>query len=81
MPTTEWADYRFTLKEGCVSESGKDDAPCFLACEPKTRELSIVGDNTGALYIRFHESVRYAEAQGIASLLNDKVKCISYTRF
>jgi hypothetical protein len=39
MAGTDSADYKFTVKEGSVSQSGADDAPVFLMCEPISKEL------------------------------------------
>jgi hypothetical protein len=49
-------------------------------CEPKTNELSIVG-NGGFLGIRLKPGVRYAEAQEIARYLREHIIGISYTKF
>ena len=77
--TTDTADYKFTVKEGGPSRNGAHDAPTWLMCEPKTKELDIVGDH-GFLSIRLRPDIRVAEAQEIARYLQDRVIGISYTR-
>jgi len=76
---TNFADYKYTVKEGHPSEDGKDDAPIWLMCEPMENELEIVGDR-GFLGIHLNKDVKMDEAREIARLLNSKVRGISYTK-
>lgn len=76
---TEYADYKFTVKEGQPSLIDADDAPTWLMCEPRTRELSIVGDR-GFLSIHLRPDIRVDEAQAIARYLQERVTGIGYTR-
>lgn len=79
MSSTEITEYVFTVKEGEASASGKDDAPVWLMCEPKTHELSIVG-NKGFLGMRLKSGVRLDEAQEIARYLREHIVGVSYTK-
>ena len=80
MSSTEYADYKFTVKEGEPSRSGADDAPTWLMCEPMTKELSAVG-NRGFLSLRLREGTTVVEAQKIARYLAEHVTGIGHTRF
>lgn len=80
MSSTEYADYKFTVKEGEPSKSGADDAPTWLMCEPMTRELSAVG-NRGFLSLRLREGTTVAQAQEIARYLQQHVTGIGHTSF
>jgi hypothetical protein len=79
MSTTDFADYKFTVKEGQASRSGADDAPTWLMCEPMTKELPVVGDR-GFLSLRILEGTTVAQAQEIARYLQERVTGIGYTR-
>jgi len=79
MSTTEFADYAFTIKEGEASANGKDDAPVWLMCEPRSRELSIVG-NSGYLGFRLMPGVKIEEAQKIVQYLREHIVGITYTK-
>jgi hypothetical protein len=79
MSTTDAAEYKFTVKEGEASATGKDDAPLSLMCEPTSKELDIVG-NHGFLSIRLAKGTTYEEAQSFAKILQKKVSGISYTK-
>jgi hypothetical protein len=80
MSTTETADYKFTVKEGQASKSGADDAPTSLMCEPRTRDLSIVGDK-GFLSFKLRPDIRVEEAHEISKYLQDRIIGVSFTRF
>lgn len=80
MSSTEYADYKFTVKEGEPSKTGSDDAPTWLMREPMTRELSAVGDR-GFLSLRLREGTTVAQAQEIARYLQKHVTGIGHTRF
>jgi hypothetical protein len=80
MATTEDAKYRFTVKEGQASASGKDDAPTSLMLELSDgKGLSILQD--GFLLLRLRPGTSVAEAQEIARYLQDRVTAVSHTRF
>ncbi len=77
MTTTERADYKFAVKEGSPTKSGADDAPVFLACEPRTKQLSIVGKGTLTLCLRPGTTV--LKAQQIARYLQQHITHVAYT--
>lgn len=79
MSKTDFADYKYTIKEGQPSQDGKDDAPIWLMCEPMENELEIVGDH-GFLGIHLNRDIKMDEAREIARLLNSKVMGISHTK-
>ncbi len=78
MSTTEVADYTFTIKESQPSPEKEDDA-IWLMCEPKSKELSIVGED-GFLGLRLKPGARIGEAQEVARYLRDHVAGISFTK-
>ena len=77
MSSTETATYRFTVKEGEPSASGKDDAPVSLMLEPTTGDLSILKD--GFLSLRLPEGTKIERGHEIAKYLNANVAAISFT--
>jgi len=79
MSTPDIADYKFTVKEGSPSQTGVDDAPTWLMCEPMTSELSIVGDR-GFLSLRLPEGTTVDQAQDIARYLQKHITGVQYTR-
>lgn len=70
--------YVFEVKEGEVSESGRDDAPVSLYCQPTDSELSIVG--SGFLSINLKRGTTVQQATAIAKYLAEHIDSISYTR-
>ncbi len=79
MSKTEIAEYTFTVKEASPLESG-GDAPAYLMCEPKGRELSILGRNrlgrNKFLTIELMPGTSVDRAQEVAAILNDNVSGI-----
>ena len=73
----EIADYAFTVKEGGAVPSVDPSAPIWIMCEPRTKELSIVG--TGFLSLRLRAGTSIATAQEIAKELQAHVDGIGYT--
>ena len=78
MVKLDYADYKFTVKEGSPSVSGADDAPVSLCCEPITSELSIVG--SGYLSIHLKKGISCDDAQEIAKNLEQWIEKISYVK-
>ena len=76
MAMTEIAEYTFTVKEGSPPESS-GDAPTYLMCEPRGRELSILGRNrlgrNKFLTIELLPGTSIERAQEVAAILNDNV--------
>ena len=79
MAKTETVEYTFTVKEGPLSESGAE-APTYLMCEPRGRELSILGRNK-FLTIELLPGTSVDRAQDIAAYLNENVSGIGVTTF
>ncbi len=79
MSKTEFADYKFTVKEFEPSASG--NARTFLACEPMTEEFSFFDDNKGFLSIHLKEGIDVTEAAEIARYLQSKVTRFAITTF
>ena len=79
MSKTEIAEYTFTVKEASPLESG-GDAPTYLMCEPKGRELSILGRNrlghNKFLTIELMPGTSVDRAQEVAAILNANVSGI-----
>ncbi len=84
MAKTEIAEYTFTVKEGSPPESG-GDAPTYLMCEPRGRDLSILGRNrlgrNKILTIELLPGTSVDRAQEVAAILNDNVSGIGVTTF
>ncbi len=84
MAKTEIAEYTFTVKEGSPPESG-GDAPTYLMCEPRGRDLSILGRNrlgrNKILTIELLPGTSVDRAQAVAAILNDNVSGIGVTTF
>jgi hypothetical protein len=78
MPQTEFADYKFTVKEFEPDASGK--ARTFLACEPMTEEFSYLDGNKGFLSIHLKEGIDVNEAAEIARYLQSKVARFAITK-
>jgi hypothetical protein len=74
----DYADYKFTVKE-FDSPDGIADAPTALMCEPRTRELSIVGNN-GYLSIHLKDGITVAKAQEVAAYLEEHIKVFAYVK-
>lgn len=76
MAKTEIAEYTFTVKEAFPPESG-GDAPTYLMCEPKGRELSILGRNrlgrNKFLTIELMPGTSVDRANEVAAILNANV--------
>lgn len=79
MANTQTAEYRFTVKEGEASASGREDAPISLMLEPMTGELRIL--STGFMSLRLCKDTSLDQAQEIAELLNTKIAGVSFTNF
>ena len=79
MANVDVAQYKFTVKEGQPSQSGADDAPAWLMCEPMASELSIVGDE-GFLSFRLPDGTTVDQAQVIAHYLQRHIVGVQYTR-
>ncbi len=79
MAKTEIAEYTFTVKQASPPESG-GDAPTYLMCEPRGRELSILGRNrlgrNRFLTIELLPGTSVDRAQEVAAILNDNVSGI-----
>ncbi len=79
MSKTEIAEYTFTVKEASPLKSG-GDAPAYLMCEPKGRELSILGRNrlgrNKFLTIELMPGTSVDRAQEVAAILNANVSGI-----
>ena len=84
MAKTESAKYTFTVKQASPPESG-GDAPTYLMCEPRGRELSILGRNrlgrNKFLTIELLPGTSVDRAQDIAAYLNENVTGIGVTIF
>jgi len=78
MSNTEFADYRFTVREGAPSASGRNDAPVWIALEPMTKELDILGK--GFLFLRLNPGADIQQAQDTARYLNANIAAVGYTR-
>lgn len=76
MSKTEITEYTFTVKEGAPAEAGAE-APVWLMCEPRSKELSIVAG--GFLSLRLAEGTTLAQAQKVAQYLRDHVTGIGHT--
>ncbi len=76
MAKTEIAEYTFTVKEASPPESG-GDALIYLMCEPKGRELSILGRNrlgrNKFLTIELMPGTSVDRANEVAAILNANV--------
>ena len=79
MSKTEIAEYTFTVKEASPLESG-GDAPTYLMCEPRGRELSFLGRNRLGrdkfLTIELMPGTSVDRAQEVAAILNANVSGI-----
>ena len=79
MSKTEIAEYTFKVKESSPLESG-GDAPTYLMCEPRGRELSILGRNrlgrNKFLTIELMPGTSVDRAQEVAAILNANVSGI-----
>lgn len=78
MTKTETADYKFTVKE---FEPGPTGEPrTFLACEPMTQELSVIG-NRAFLSLHLKPGIDVHKAHEIARFLQQHISCFGLTRF
>jgi hypothetical protein len=79
MSKTEIAEYTFTVKDAFPLESG-GDARTYLMCEPRGRELSILGRNrlgrNKFLTIELMPGTSVDRAQEVAAILNANVSGI-----
>ena len=84
MTKIETAEYTFTVKEASPPESG-GEAPTYLICEPKGRDLSILGRNrlgrNKILTIELMPGTSVDRAQEVAAILNDNVSGIGICVF
>ncbi|HEX6707365.1 MAG TPA: hypothetical protein VF169_21585 [Albitalea sp.] len=78
MPHTDVANYKFTVKEGAPSASGRDDAPVWIACEPYESELGILGQ--GRLSLDLAPGTTVDQAQEIARYLQRHVAAFRYSQ-
>lgn len=73
----EIADYTYTVRESGAAPNADPSAPIWIVCEPRTRELSIVG--TGFLSLRLKAGTSLTTAQEIVKELQSHVDGIGYT--
>ncbi|MFI3155240.1 MAG: hypothetical protein QX199_03700 [Methylococcaceae bacterium] len=78
MPNTQNAKYRFTVKEGQPSASGRDDAPISLMLEPTDGELDIL--KPGFMSLRLVSGTTMSEAHDLEKKLNLIVTSIGFTK-
>lgn len=78
MANTQSAKYRFTVKEGEASASGRDDAPIFFMLEPMTGALNIL--DGGFMSLQLAPGTTMAEAKEISNLLNKKISTVGFTK-
>lgn len=78
MPSTQDAKYRFTVKEGEASASGKDDAPISLMLEPTDGELDAL--KPGFMSLRLKAGTTLGDAHDLEKLLNSAVFSIGFTK-
>lgn len=79
MAKTEFADYKFTVKEFDPDSSGKSRT--FLACEPMTEEFSFLEPNKGFLSLQLKPGIDVKEAAEIARYLQERVTRFAITTF
>jgi len=77
MANTRSAEYRFTVKEGEASASGRPDAPVSLLLEPTNGELAILSG--GFMSLRLAPGTTVDEAQQLSKLLEEKIAAVSFT--
>jgi hypothetical protein len=73
----EISEYTFTLKEGNAAPGVDPEQPLWIVCEPRTRELSIVG--AGFLSLRLKAGTPLATAREIVKELQSHVDGIGCT--
>jgi hypothetical protein len=78
MPSTQNSKYRFTVKEGQPSASGKDDAPISLMLEPMDGELDVL--KPGFLSIHLASGTTMSAAHELEKRLNSIVTSIGFTK-
>jgi hypothetical protein len=78
MPHTTSAKYRFTVKEGQASTSGKDDAPISLMLEPMDGELDIL--KSGFMSLRLAVGTTLSQAHDLEKELNSVIAEIGFTK-
>lgn len=78
MANTQFANYRFTVKEGEPSATGRNDAPISLMLEPMKGELSIL--SAGFLSLHIAPGTTMDEAQDLSRRLNGKISSVSFTK-
>ena len=79
MAKTEFADYKFTVKEFNPGPGGEPRT--FLACEPMTEEFAFLEKNKGFLAIQLNPGIDIHEAQEIARYLEERVSKFAITTF
>lgn len=79
MPKTEYADYKFTVKEFDPGSNGEPRT--FLACEPMTEEFAFLESNKGFLSIQLNPGINVDEAKEIARYLQERVSKFAITTF
>ncbi|NOT86550.1 MAG: hypothetical protein HOP03_00035 [Lysobacter sp.] len=78
MASTQNAKYRFTVKEGQPTASGKDDAPISLMLEPTEGELDIL--EPGFMSLHLASGTSMSEAHDLEKKLNLIIKSVSFTK-
>ncbi|MCL1526843.1 hypothetical protein ACD582_10010 [Xanthomonas nasturtii] len=78
MASTQNAKYRFTVKEGQPSISGRDDATISLMIEPTEDELDIL--EPGFMSLRLASGTAMSEAHDLEKKMNLIVTSISFTK-
>ena len=78
MSNTQNAKYKFTVKEGQASASGRDDAPVSLMLEPMEGELDIL--EAGFMSLRLASGTTLSEAHDLEKKLNSIVTSVGFTK-
>lgn len=78
MSNTQNAKYRFTVKEGKASASGRDDAQVSLMLEPTEGELDVL--KPGFMSLRLASGTTLREAYDLERNLNLIVTSIGFTK-
>ena len=79
MAKTEYADYKFTVKE--FEPGSKGEPRTFLACEPVNGEFAFLEPNKGFLSIQLNPGIDVDEANEIARYLQERVSKFAITIF
>ncbi|MBI4455121.1 MAG: hypothetical protein HY644_04395 [Acidobacteria bacterium] len=70
MAKTEEASFAFTLKERATSQYA-------ILCEPRDRNLSVLGD--GFLMLRLRPGLSFGHAEQIRKFLQENIAALTYT--